>query len=132
MDLTLTHLNFTTLNFVIPHVGGAFPAIEDHFLTSSPALEARAKEAYKTRFWWDSAGPTYFAQVKGLLGYDEPINQLLFGTVSLCCVDGRAGADGNVGLSLRAELRVYFLDCCDQQHRLLQRDREGWHLCGKC
>ena len=84
MDLTLTQtiLNFTTLNFVIPHVGGAFPAIEDRFIKSFPALEARAKQVYETRFWWDSAGPTYFAQVKGLLGYDEPVSQLLFGTVS--------------------------------------------------
>ena len=33
-------------------------------------------------FWWDSAGPTYYHQVAGLLGYGIPKSQLLFGTVS--------------------------------------------------
>ena len=121
MDLTLTQtiLNFTSLNFVIPHVGGAFPAIEDRFIKSSPALEDRAKEVYKTRFWWDSAGPTYFAQIKGLLGYDEPAGQLLFGTVSAVSLfesaDGRKRCtEKRIGLPVCAELRVRFLDCCDQ------------------
>nr|OQO27029.1 hypothetical protein B0A51_04029 [Rachicladosporium sp. CCFEE 5018] len=86
VDLTITQtiLNYTKLNFVIPHVGGAFPAVEDRFIKSYPALEARAKEVYRTRFWWDSAGPTYFAQVKGLLGYGVPTGQLLFGTDYPC------------------------------------------------
>lgn len=34
------------------------------------------------RVWYDSAGPTYFAQVKGLLGYGVPTSQLVFGSVS--------------------------------------------------
>ncbi|KAK6428535.1 hypothetical protein LTR95_015319 [Oleoguttula sp. CCFEE 5521] len=82
VDLTIsqTILNYTKLNFVIPHVGGAFPAVEDRFIKSYPAVEVRAKEVYRTRFWWDSAGPTYFAQVKGLLAYGVPTGQLLFGT----------------------------------------------------
>ncbi|KAG6888369.1 hypothetical protein C0992_008671 [Termitomyces sp. T32_za158] len=33
-------------------------------------------------FWWDSAGPTYYHQVAGLLGYGIPASQLLFGTDS--------------------------------------------------
>ncbi|KAG8926126.1 hypothetical protein FRC03_008487 [Tulasnella sp. 419] len=82
MDLTATQTihNFTNIHYVIPHVGGSFPSIIDRFIKSLPALEASSKQIYKTRFWWDSAGPTYFAQVKGLLGYDIPTSQLLFGT----------------------------------------------------
>lgn len=37
---------------------------------------------YSLRVWFDSAGPTYFAQVKGLLGYGVPTSQLVFGSVS--------------------------------------------------
>ena len=33
-------------------------------------------------FWWDSAGPTYYHQVAGLLGIGVPKSQFLFGTVS--------------------------------------------------
>ena len=36
------------------------------------------------RLWWDSAGPTYFHQISGLLGYGIPKSQLLFGTVCIC------------------------------------------------
>lgn len=32
--------------------------------------------------WYDSAGPVYYNQVKGLLGYGMPTSQLIFGTVS--------------------------------------------------
>lgn len=51
MDLTLTQTihNFTNIHYVIPHVGGAFPAIEDRFLKSFPGLETRSKEIYNTR-----------------------------------------------------------------------------------
>ena len=102
MDLTVTQTihNFTNINYVIPHAGGSFPSVIDRFIKSYPAIDASSKAIYKTRFvfplivfnvlflngffrfWWDSAGPTYFAQVKGLLGYDIPTSQLLFGTVS--------------------------------------------------
>jgi predicted TIM-barrel fold metal-dependent hydrolase len=34
----------------------------------------------QARFFWDSAGPTYFHQVAGLLAYDIPTTNLLFGT----------------------------------------------------
>lgn len=52
MDLTISRviLNFTKLHFVIPQVGGAFPAIEDRFLLSFPALESPSKDVYKTRY----------------------------------------------------------------------------------
>lgn len=36
--------------------------------------------ALQTRFYWDSAGPTYFHQVAGLLAYGVPTTRLLFGT----------------------------------------------------
>ncbi|KAF8884824.1 hypothetical protein BD779DRAFT_1612068 [Infundibulicybe gibba] len=82
MDLTLTQTihNFTNINYVIPHVGGAFPATIDRILKSVPAIYASSMNIYSTRFWWDSAGPTYYHQVAGLLGYGIPKSQLLFGT----------------------------------------------------
>ena len=52
MDLTLsrTLTNFTNIRYSISHVGGAFPAIEDRFIKTNPALEILAKEVYKTRY----------------------------------------------------------------------------------
>ncbi|KAJ3555896.1 hypothetical protein NP233_g12099 [Leucocoprinus birnbaumii] len=82
MDLSLTQTihNFTSINYIIPHVGGAFPAAIDRILKSAPAIYDSSLEIYQTRFWWDSAGPTYYHQVSGLLGYGIPTSQLLFGT----------------------------------------------------
>ncbi|KAJ2933700.1 hypothetical protein H1R20_g3361, partial [Candolleomyces eurysporus] len=82
MDLTLTQTihNFTNIHYVIPHVGGAFPAAIDRILKSAPAIYDSSLQIYSTRFWWDSAGPTYYHQVAGLLGYGIPKSQLLFGT----------------------------------------------------
>ncbi|KAG6828229.1 hypothetical protein H0H92_008727, partial [Tricholoma furcatifolium] len=84
MDLSLTQTieNFTNINYIIPHVGGAFPACIDRILKTlpSPAIYNSSMEIYQTRFWWDSAGPTYYHQIAGLLGYGIPASQLLFGT----------------------------------------------------
>ncbi|KAH6902444.1 hypothetical protein BKA70DRAFT_1229091 [Coprinopsis sp. MPI-PUGE-AT-0042] len=82
MDLTLTQTihTFTNIHYVIPHVGGAFPATVDRILKSVPAIYDSSFAIYKTRFWWDSAGPTYFHQVAGLLGIEIPKSQLLYGT----------------------------------------------------
>ncbi|KAG6833103.1 hypothetical protein H0H87_011514, partial [Tephrocybe sp. NHM501043] len=82
MDLTLTQTihNFTNINYIIPHVGGAFPACIDRILKSAPAIYDSSLAIYRTRFWWDSAGPTYFHQVSGLLAFGIPASQLLFGT----------------------------------------------------
>ncbi|KAF5369173.1 hypothetical protein D9615_009958 [Tricholomella constricta] len=82
MDLTLTHTihDFTNIHYVIPHVGGAFPATIDRVLKTVPAIYDSSLNIYKTRFWWDSAGPTYLHQVSGLLGFGIPKSQLLFGT----------------------------------------------------
>jgi predicted TIM-barrel fold metal-dependent hydrolase len=82
MDLTLTQTihNFTNIHYVIPHTGGSFPAILDRFLKTNPPLYAPSMAVYASRFWWDSAGPTYYHQVAGLLGYGFPKSQLLFGT----------------------------------------------------
>jgi hypothetical protein len=39
---------------------------------------------YKSRFWYDSAGPVFPNQVEGLTeGMKIPVSQLVFGTVSL-------------------------------------------------
>ncbi|KAI4905968.1 hypothetical protein J4E90_011043 [Alternaria incomplexa] len=80
LAVTQTILNFTNINYIIPHVGGAFPSVADRLLKSFPAIYDRTLAALQTRFYWDSAGPTYFHQVGGLLAYDIPASQLLFGT----------------------------------------------------
>ncbi|KAF8156882.1 hypothetical protein B0H34DRAFT_657833 [Crassisporium funariophilum] len=82
MDLTLTETihNFTNIHYVIPHVGGAFPSTIDRILKSYPAIYDSSLQIYSTRFWWDSAGPTFAHQVAGLLGYGIPKTQLLYGT----------------------------------------------------
>ena len=80
LAVTQTTLNFTNLNYIIPHVGGAFPSIVDRLLKSFPAIYDRTMAVLQTRFFWDSAGPTYFHQVGGLLAYDIPATNLLFGT----------------------------------------------------
>ncbi len=51
MDLTLsrTLTNFTNISYILAHVGGAFPAIEDRFLKPRAEFEVAAKLAYNTR-----------------------------------------------------------------------------------
>jgi predicted TIM-barrel fold metal-dependent hydrolase len=80
LAVTQTILNFTNIDYIIPHVGGAFPSVADRLLKSFPALYAPTMAALQTRFYWDSAGPTYFHQVAGLLAYGIPATRLLFGT----------------------------------------------------
>ncbi|EAU90963.1 amidohydrolase 2 [Coprinopsis cinerea okayama7 len=82
-DLTITQTlqNFTNTHFVLPHLGGAFPVMIDRVLkTRHPELYDSSLAIYRSRLWWDSASPTYFHQVAGLLGYDIPKANLLFGT----------------------------------------------------
>jgi predicted TIM-barrel fold metal-dependent hydrolase len=78
--VTQTIHNFTNINYIIPHVGGAFPSIADRLLKSFPAIYDSSMKIFQTRFFWDSAGPTYVHQVAGLLAYGIPASQLLFGT----------------------------------------------------
>lgn len=80
LAVTQTILNFTNIHYIIPHVGGAFPSVADRLLKSFPAIYNATMLALQTRFYWDSAGPTYFHQVAGLLAYDIPKTRLLFGT----------------------------------------------------
>jgi predicted TIM-barrel fold metal-dependent hydrolase len=57
MDLSLsrTLLNFTQLNWIMPHAGGSFPSIISRFLTTvSPALRTQNLEVYGRRLWWDT------------------------------------------------------------------------------
>ena len=51
-DLTISQTiqNFTQLNFFASHCGGAFPAVEDRFLKTVPALEASSKPIYNSRY----------------------------------------------------------------------------------
>lgn len=80
LSVTQTILNFTNIHWIVPHVGGAWPSVADRLLKSFPAIYDRTLEALQTRFYWDSAGPTYSHQVAGLLAYGIPTSQLLFGT----------------------------------------------------
>lgn len=80
LAVTQTILNFTNISYIIPHVGGAWPSVTDRLLRSFPAIYDRTLTALQTRFYWDSAGPTYFHQVAGLLAYGIPSTRLLFGT----------------------------------------------------
>jgi len=62
-------------------VGGSLPSIVDRMLKSTgPAFYNSTLAIYQTRFHWDSAGPTYYHQVSGLLGYNISTTQLLFGS----------------------------------------------------
>lgn len=82
MDLTYSQTlqNFTNIQYISAHVGGAFPSILDRMIKSEPQLIASSEAIYSSRIWWDSAGPTYPNQVKGLVGYGIPNSQLVFGT----------------------------------------------------
>ncbi|OCK76063.1 hypothetical protein K432DRAFT_336365 [Lepidopterella palustris CBS 459.81] len=72
--------DFPALHWRISHGAGAFPCIADRFLLGFTDLQEEARKIYATRFWYDSAGPIYPRQIKGLLAYDIPISQLVFGT----------------------------------------------------
>ncbi|KAJ7581331.1 hypothetical protein C8J56DRAFT_1015958 [Mycena floridula] len=80
LTLTQTIHNFTNINYIISHVGGAFPAVIDRALRSLPEIYNSSLAIFNSRFYWDSAGPTYYHQVGGLLAYGIPKTQLLFGT----------------------------------------------------
>lgn len=82
LALTQTMHNFTHIQYILPHTGGATASVLDRMLKSFPATYDATMRIFQTRFWWDSAGPTYFHQVEGLLAYGIPKSRLLFGTVS--------------------------------------------------
>ncbi|USP82841.1 hypothetical protein yc1106_10115 [Curvularia clavata] len=74
-------LNYPSLHWRISHGAGAFPDISERFLLGFPDISSRAREAYKSRFWYDSAGPVWPKQVKGLTeGMGIPLDQMVFGT----------------------------------------------------
>ncbi|KAF8342775.1 uncharacterized protein EI90DRAFT_2903036 [Cantharellus anzutake] len=79
-DLTITQTihNFTNIKFMVAHEGGAFPSIIDRMLKRFPTIYDATMEIFQ--FYFDSAGPTFFHQVSGLLGYDIPATQLCFGS----------------------------------------------------
>lgn len=90
-DSTPTFLKFPSLHWRISHGAGAFPDISERFLLGFPDVADEAREALKTRFWYDSAGPVFPNQVKGLTeGMGVPISQFVFGTVSHCEGSGLA------------------------------------------
>jgi predicted TIM-barrel fold metal-dependent hydrolase len=83
MDLTLTSTlsTFSKLNFIVPHAGGSFPSIISRMLSRlSPAAFAAQLEVFKQRLWWDTAGPTFPYQLKGLLAYGIGTDKLVLGT----------------------------------------------------
>jgi hypothetical protein len=77
-----TIIKFPNLHWRVSHGAGAFPDISDRFLLGFPKDAEEARRIYTTRFWYDSAGPVYPRQIKGLLAHDVPVSQMVFGTVS--------------------------------------------------
>jgi predicted TIM-barrel fold metal-dependent hydrolase len=76
-----TIVTYPSLHFRISHGAGAFPDISERFLLGFPEISSAAREAYKSRFWYDSAGPVWPNQIKGLTdGMGIPIRQMVFGT----------------------------------------------------
>lgn len=79
-----TITKFPNLHWRVSHGAGAFPDISDRFLLGFPDVAEAARKAYKERFWYDSAGPVFPNQIKGLTeGMKIPVSQLVFGTVSV-------------------------------------------------
>ncbi|KAM3081333.1 hypothetical protein ACMFMG_004801 [Clarireedia jacksonii] len=107
MDLVLTGTvqNYSSIMYQIPHTGDAFPSIIDRFLSTASTNTVAIYKILQTRFWWDSAGPTYPHQVQGLLAYDVSKSQLLFGT------DYPYGYNYNA--SLQSILHTSFLEPSD-------------------
>lgn len=82
-DLTLTSTlsTFSKLNFIIPHAGGSFPSIISRMLSRLSTADFAAQlEVFKQRLWWDTAGPTFPYQVRGLLAYGIRTDKLVLGT----------------------------------------------------
>ncbi|KAH7405710.1 hypothetical protein DE146DRAFT_421415 [Phaeosphaeria sp. MPI-PUGE-AT-0046c] len=76
-----TITKFPNLHWRISHGAGAFPDISERFLLGFPEIANAARKAYKDRFWYDSAGPVFPKQVKGLTeGMEIPSRQFVFGT----------------------------------------------------
>ncbi|KAF1934380.1 amidohydrolase 2 [Didymella exigua CBS 183.55] len=76
-----TLLKYPSLHWRISHGAGAFPDISERFLLGFPNESAAAREAYKTRCWYDSAGPVWPRQIKGVLeGMGVGVGQCVFGT----------------------------------------------------
>ncbi|KAJ7761521.1 hypothetical protein DFH07DRAFT_420138 [Mycena maculata] len=81
LDLALsqTLTNFSSLDFIIPHLGGSFLSIIDRSIPPSQLLDD-VMAALRRRCWWDSAGLTYGHQLGGLLAYDISPTFLLYGS----------------------------------------------------
>ncbi|KAH8688613.1 hypothetical protein GQ44DRAFT_696108 [Phaeosphaeriaceae sp. PMI808] len=76
-----TITKFPNLHWRVSHGAGAFPDISERFLLGFPDVSDEARKAYKERFWYDTAGPVFPNQVKGLTeGMGIPVSQLVFGT----------------------------------------------------
>jgi len=73
--------NFTELQWVVPHSGGAFTnlidRIVDHFLTLS-AFTPYAD--IQSRLWFESAGPSYPHAAYALLAFNVSTSHLMFGS----------------------------------------------------
>ncbi|KXN82818.1 2-amino-3-carboxymuconate-6-semialdehyde decarboxylase [Leucoagaricus sp. SymC.cos] len=89
MDLTLSGylLQFTSINYIVPYAGGAFPATIDRILRPSSPVYNSSLQIFQNRFWWDTAGLTFDHQVESLLSYGIPKSQLVFGSVCIRDLD---------------------------------------------
>ncbi|KAF2642963.1 hypothetical protein P280DRAFT_538815 [Massarina eburnea CBS 473.64] len=75
-----TIIKFPNIHWRVSHGAGAFPDIQDRFLLGFPRDAEEARRIYAERFWYDSAGPVYPRQIKGLMAHGVPVSQFVFGT----------------------------------------------------
>ncbi|KAF1841312.1 uncharacterized protein K460DRAFT_164966 [Cucurbitaria berberidis CBS 394.84] len=76
-----TIIKFPNLHWRVSHGAGAFPDISERFLLGFTDVQEEARKVYRERFWYDSAGPVWPKQVKGLTeGMGVPVSQFVFGT----------------------------------------------------
>ncbi|KAE9391956.1 hypothetical protein BT96DRAFT_1058976 [Gymnopus androsaceus JB14] len=82
-DLTVTQTlaNFTNIDWILPHAGGAYPAVIDRNLYERfPELANSTYDIMKTRLWYDTASPTFLHQIGGLFAYSVGDSQVMLGS----------------------------------------------------
>lgn len=87
--LSGTVSKFPHTRYIVPHAGGAFPPLIQRFseaamlipdLSLDRAVTPKGvRAALNEQFWFDTAGPTFPSQIKGLLQYVTP-DRLCYGT----------------------------------------------------
>ncbi|KAL2841854.1 hypothetical protein BJY01DRAFT_236216 [Aspergillus pseudoustus] len=87
--LSGTVSKYPHIRYIVPHAGGAFPPLIQRFseaamlipdLSLDRAVTPQSvRAALNEKFWFDTAGPTFPSQIRGLLQYVTP-DRLCYGT----------------------------------------------------